>query len=283
MLAFVGGRMVWHEVPDRVRDEVAAWFGAAVLEEESQPGGFSPGVASRLLLADGRRVFVKAVGSARNPDAPHIHRREAEVMAYLPASAPTPRLLQSFDDGDWVVLVIEDVEGTPPRLPWQPDELARVLTALEQMATSLTPAPAVAPVLFDQLKDEFTGWRSLRSLLRGGGVAELDSWALDHLDELVALEECWPEAARGNTLLHADLRDDNLLLTEDGGVVAVDAVLAALTGYFLFHATWPAPQNMPTLRAFQRAQGEAALAWLRARTARNAQNGGRLNDDLRRH
>ncbi len=38
-----------------------------MVEACSQVGGFSPGVAARLLLAGGRRFFVKAVGVSRNP------------------------------------------------------------------------------------------------------------------------------------------------------------------------------------------------------------------------
>ncbi|MBX6385536.1 MAG: aminoglycoside phosphotransferase family protein [Microbispora sp.] len=47
---------------------------------------------------------------------------------------------------------------------------------------------------------------------------------------------------------------------------AVTAVLAAVTGFFLQRGGLPAPPGLPTLRAFQRAQGRAALAWLRQRT-----------------
>jgi hypothetical protein len=45
----------------------------------------------------------------------------------------------------------------------------------------------------------------------------------------------------------------------------VDAVLVGLLGYFLHAARLPAPPGLPTLRAFQRAQGVAVLAWLRER------------------
>ncbi|MDQ6753098.1 MAG: hypothetical protein M3017_06780 [Actinomycetota bacterium] len=45
----------------------------------------------------------------------------------------------------------------------------------------------------------------------------------------------------------------------------VDAVLAALAGYFLDSARQPAPQGIPTLRDFQQAEGAACLGWLRER------------------
>ncbi|MEV1203446.1 hypothetical protein, partial [Microbispora rosea] len=48
--------------------------------------------------------------------------------------------------------------------------------------------------------------------------------------------------------------------------VGQGAVLAAVTGFFLQRGSLPAPPGLPTLRAFQLAQGRAALAWLRRRT-----------------
>jgi hypothetical protein len=47
---------------------------------------------------------------------------------------------------------------------------------------------------------------------------------------------------------------------------AINAVIAALTGYFLAYSRRPPPQGIPTVRAFQAAQGEIALTWLRERT-----------------
>jgi hypothetical protein len=47
---------------------------------------------------------------------------------------------------------------------------------------------------------------------------------------------------------------------------AITAVAAALTGMFVWLAQLPESPGLPTLRAFQRGQGEAALAWLRRRT-----------------
>ena len=47
----------------------------------------------------------------------------------------------------------------------------------------------------------------------------------------------------------------------------VDAVLAGLAGYFVDVARRPDPPGLPTVRAFQRAQGVVVLGWLRRRWA----------------
>ena len=46
---------------------------------------------------------------------------------------------------------------------------------------------------------------------------------------------------------------------------AIDAVVCSLAGYFVVRALEPAPQGIPTVRAFQSAQGREAIAWLRER------------------
>ena len=59
--------MPWQAIPGHLRDRVADLLGAGVLGAQTQPGGFSPGVAARLTLADGRRAFVKAVDECLTP------------------------------------------------------------------------------------------------------------------------------------------------------------------------------------------------------------------------
>jgi hypothetical protein len=49
----------------------------------------------------------------------------------------------------------------------------------------------------------------------------LDEWAGRHLTQLAELESDWPDAIVGDTLLHCDVRADNMLVT-DRGVVFVD-------------------------------------------------------------
>ena len=101
-----GVRLEWLAVPERVRAALERWAGSAVKSAISQRSGFSPGVAARLRLADGRRLFVKAIGPEPNPDSPRMHRREARIVAALPENVPVPRL-RWFLDEDWVVLAFE--------------------------------------------------------------------------------------------------------------------------------------------------------------------------------
>jgi len=296
-------------MPDAVRAEVQARLGSNVVAAHSQTGGFSPGVAARLQLADGSRAFVKAVSSVPNADSPAMHRREAVVAAALPASAPAPRFRFAYDDREWIVLAFDDVDGRSPELPWRADELERVLAAVHTLALELTPSPIVLDSAVVTLAALFGGWQKIAD------DASLES-ALPvatrrRLGDLVALEAEWPAAVQGESLVHLDLRADNILVSGERVYIVdwpaasigapwidlvamlpsvamqggpdpealwrshplregvdderVDAFLAAIAGYFAHAAPLPDPPGLPTLRAFQAAQGERANAWLARR------------------
>jgi aminoglycoside phosphotransferase (APT) family kinase protein len=250
-----GRRMQWDEMPAPVRSAIEDRLGSRVVSARSQAGGFSPGVAARLRLADGARVFVKAVCGSSNPDSPAIHRREARVAAALPAGVPAPALRWSWDDGEWVVLAFDDVDGRAPELPWRAGELKRVLDALYGLATLLTPSPIALEPAGESLARLFGRWHRIADPSDGSrpdgnepdgsrpdgnepdgnepdGNEKADEGRLpigirNRLDELVELESRWPDAVRGDTLVHLDVRADNLLLTPDR-VLVVDWPWAAV-------------------------------------------------------
>jgi aminoglycoside phosphotransferase (APT) family kinase protein len=300
-----------------VRAALEGQLGSAVVDAISQPTGFSPGVAARLRLADGRRFFVKVIGPDANPDTPSMHRREAQVVAALPASAPVPRLMGTYDEGEggWVALVFEEAQGQMPAQPWRDDELARVLAAMADLAKALTPSPLPVGKDIGSASDEFAermcGWRQLRDE-QPSHLDQLDAWSLRDLDALAAYEERAARAVAGETLLHFDLRADNMLLSPErvwfvdwplacvgaawvdvvffapsvhmqGGPppeqvirrhpavhsaepAEVTAAVIAVAGFFTHRSLQPPPPGLPTVRAFQAAQGVVARQWVAERT-----------------
>ncbi len=223
-----GKRLPWTALPGDLRHEVERSLGGRVVAATTQPGGFSPGVAARLLLSTGRRAFVKAVNDI-NPESPRIHRAEAKVAALLPPSTPAPRLLGCIESADWVVLLLEDIEGSVPAQPWRPAELSRVLDAMAGLAEALTPSPINAMPAAQRFRHLGRGWRLLAEAADSGRdtLEGLHPWARARLAELVAVEEAWPRAGAGATLAHGDIRADNILLTPDR-VVFVDWPWACL-------------------------------------------------------
>lgn len=298
MIPAVGVRITWHDLPGHVRAAVEDMLGSAVVQVRSQSGGFSPGTADRVVTGTGERAFVKAVSPAQNPRSTEMARREALVTAALPRHAPTPQLRGCLDDGEWVVLVLEDVAGRHPRTPWVADEIDAAVRGLRDLAHALTPVPlAGAPSAAEHLAHDFGGWRRIAA----DPPAGLDPWAAAHLDDLVTAAARGLASLTGDTLAHCDVRADNMLIRADGSVVFVDwpwgcagpawldttllalnvivhggdgdailppagaDVVTGFTGYFLDRARRPPPPGLPTVRAFQRAQGEALLPWMRRR------------------
>jgi aminoglycoside phosphotransferase (APT) family kinase protein len=220
-----GVHLPWDRVPVAVQAWAARLGGGTPASVRDLTGGFSPG-ATALLSWPERTVFVKAVGAGLNPESPHMHRREALVSAALPASGPFPRLLETYDDGDWVALAFEAVDGRPPRHPWEPAELDLVADALAAMHEALTPSPVRGfEPLAVFLRRLFGGWAALAA---AGPPSALDPWAAARLAELARLESGWLEACAGETLVHGDVRGDNVLVTGDGTVVFVDWPHAAV-------------------------------------------------------
>jgi Phosphotransferase enzyme family len=219
-----GVRIQWDDVPDHVRSALEAILGSPVRSAASQPGGFSPGTADRVQLADGRRAFIKAVGPELNPHSPGIHRREIHVMRALPPELPAPRLIGAYDDGDWVALALTDIDGRHPREPWDTDELDAVLSAMTDLSTGLTPSPLDdVGTVWSTLSHDLSAWPRVAEQV----PADLDPWAVRNLDRLLTSAGDTEEVSAGPSLVHLDIRADNLLIAEQG-VVFVDWPWACL-------------------------------------------------------
>jgi len=305
MITTYGRRIGWTALPEQIRKRIETVIGGTVVRTVSQRGGFSPGTADRVVTDRGRRAFVKAVSATLNTRSVELARAEAKVTARMPPSAPVPRLIEALDDGEWVVLIHEDVEGRHPRTPWVEDEIRAAAQALQELAAAVTPAPLTSvPQAAAHLASPFGGWARLAA----DPPADLDRWVGAHLDVLCAAADRGLAAvATGSTLAHCDVRADNLLVRRDGSVVVVDwpygcvgpgwldtvlltmnvlahggagdrllagidagaatDVIAGFTGDFLERSRHPSP-GIPHVRAFQRAHADAVLPWLRERLPR---------------
>ena len=209
-----GARVPWRRVPAAVRASIEDRLGTPVVGAHSQEAGFSPALAARLVLADERRVFVKGIGPDSLSGAPggqDSYRREARISAALPTSVPAPALIETWEAGGWVILCFQDIEGTNPALPWEDDELLRVLEALTVTSAALTPSPIEAPAA--TTPGGSNHWRQLASQPQSIALLPgLDDWVQDNIDLLSELEASSETAAAGDTLAHCDLRADNIVL-----------------------------------------------------------------------
>jgi hypothetical protein len=300
-------RLRWAELPEHVQARIGRLAGGPVVAAASCEGGFSPGLAARVRLADGRRAFVKAMDCSAWPSQAGLYRDEARVAALLPTGLPTPEFLGCDDDGDWVILAFECVDGAEPARPWREADLARVVGAAAELATA--PAPDLATE-----HPRLGGWAELAADgARRARLAAHAPWATKHLGILTELEVHGLAAARGAALVHFDMYAHNILLTADrvlfvdwphaclgapfidtvlllasvvtDGVdpepflaaspltagldpLAIDGLIAAQAGFCLGGALYPPAPGLEPIYAAKLDLGLAALTWLSRRSTR---------------
>lgn len=201
-------RLEWAHLPPYVRTLVEGRLGSPVATAASQGGGFTPGFASVLTCEDGSHHFVKAASVKAQRMFAESYREEARKLRLLPRQTPAPRLLWTEDDGEWVLLETEYVDGRAPSRPWTEADLAAASAMAMTMAEVLTPAPAGG---IERASDAFAAWPALWERINHPRAAELG-----------ALARRFPEVLDGETLAHTDIRDDNILIRPDGSALLCD-------------------------------------------------------------
>lgn len=211
-------------MPLDVQAAFADLVGSPVERAESQEEGFSPGLAARCELADGRRVFLKVTSSSINVHSRRMMVHEGVVNAALAESAPVPAFLGSVEVGEWFGLAFADVEGRLPTVPWNERDLDAVLAVVDGLAL---PAAADIPHLADMLESEFLGWATLSA--RGADLSSAEPW-LDQATIAELADACanWSDHCHPEALVHADIRADNLLIGPEDRVLVVDWANAGL-------------------------------------------------------
>ena len=172
------------------------------------------------------------MGTDLNPDTPDLFRRESAVLELLGSHQLWADLVASHDDGEWVALLLEDVEGTHPDFHDDAD-LSAVLAAVDRLA----------PVLGQRVPDQSI-WTSPVGLVDVGRRFRIWAETLAGLDwapasapvpEMVRADAGrWAEVLSAmaddphHQLVHWDIRNDNLLRRPGGEIVILDWGLAAI-------------------------------------------------------
>lgn len=193
--------------------------GSTVVDAQTQDGGFSPGAAARLRLANGGAAFVKALSQELHAPSMNLYRMEAAAVPHLPAGLPAPRLVGIYDDGEWLALAFEDVEGREPSVPWGSNDLAGVAEALTELGTALRPSPWPDAPSFAEINGDLLAVPMEEA---AAPEPDLDPWLRRYVGRVAAQDIDLAELVRGDALLHGDIRSDNILLTPDGRAVLVD-------------------------------------------------------------
>jgi aminoglycoside phosphotransferase (APT) family kinase protein len=258
-------------MPQPIRLWVADILRSRISEVHEQVGGMSPGCATRLVTDDGQRVFVKVVGTPLNPLTPDLFRREITALDLIGSHELWADMTSSWDDGDWVAILLEDVEGRHPDLA-DDATMSLLLGETERLGTVLAarvpdpPAPSVGGL--GDLRDGFRGWAD--AVGRAVEIPEelLPEWVRR---DAAAWEPRVRALADGDVqLVHWDIRNDNLLQRPTGELVFLDWGAASLGPAWVdpllarlerVESPW-FDESLASSPALAAAGGETVDAWL---------------------
>lgn len=214
-------------LPEPVRAAVGELAGSPVATAAAPVGsGFTGGFAGRVVLADGRAVFVKAAGPSLGWAVDGL-AQEALVLPLVQRLRCAPRLRAAGStvagDGRWWILVLDPVDGRHPGAPWRAaDAQAAHDACLEIAAVAADALPGIeVPTLAEDVLDRW-GVHGVYADLAAGrrswptGVDAPGAAALEDAADLLARAGA---ALAGDRLCHGDLRPDNLLIA--GGAATV--------------------------------------------------------------
>lgn len=214
-------RIDWTDLPADIQNRVERIAGSEVRRAQTQSGGFSAGLASRLSLADGQRLFIKAV-STSSAGTYELYAREAEVLRAIPRGIPAAHMIEAFTSGEWIVLIIEDVDGRHPERSATSPDTVQVLDSIAELTA--TPTTIALPSLADELVSDASSWRRLEA---SGLLPTTTPWCASNVDLLRAAAERVAAVVSGDRLIHGDLRADNILIDASGQARLIDWPWAA--------------------------------------------------------
>jgi len=255
--------------------------------------GHTPAKRWVVTLEDGRTVLAKV---ATDELTASWLRDEHLAYSLLRGSAFMPTYLGWYDDGSRPVLVLEDLSDAAWPPPWDGARIRAVLSCLDTVAA--TRSPPGLPRADDDHLELRDGWdevgRDPAPFLRLGLCGP--GWLEAHLATLLEAARVAPLS--GDSLLHFDVRSDNVCFRPDGGAVLVDwnwtsvgnpeidaafwlpsleseggpppdsvlpevspELVACWAGYLGSHAARESIPTAPHVRGVQLRQARSALPW----------------------
>lgn len=213
-----------------------------------------------------------------------------EVVVYERVQGPFMPCLLGFAGGPEPLLLLEDLTHDarfPP--PWAPGDVEAVLATLSEVAACRAELPRLDEAALAGWHDVARDPDPFLSL----GLVTRD-WLAGALPALLEATDAAPLG--GDSVVHCDVRSDNLCLHEGRAVLfdwnharrgnaafdvafwlpslaleggpdprgvapEADGLAVVVAGFFAAHAGLPPPEGAPRVRGFQLAQLEVALPW----------------------
>ena len=199
------------DVPPALRAEIISALGKEPVGWRRPHTGLSPARRFVVQFADGSSAFVKA--AVDDPTESWL-RAEHEILSRVGWSF-VPRPLAWIDRGERPVLVTEDLSGAhwpADQFPvlWKPGQFGLLFETLRRVAEVVPPVPL--PAAEEGFAPQWPLIAAEADAFLALGLCS-DDWLRDAIDGLREAESSVPLA--GDSLVHSDVRSDNLCFVGD--------------------------------------------------------------------
>lgn len=213
-------KLPWSSVPETTRQQVAVALGAPVARAARIWGGYAPTPTFRLILADGRRAFMKGTFAESNEFSRHALAYEERVYRELNALLGSwmPRLYAGFHQDDWHILILEDLgsKSVPPWTPGKTRAITHALAAFHQSTLAKEfpdwlsrPEEGLAGESWTRVREDSSAFHQL-AVLAGEAAQEALQW-LEMISPLIEQLLAQPTLREEPyAIMHGDIRSDNL-------------------------------------------------------------------------
>lgn len=201
-------RPAWGSLPLPLRTRILEAIGGPFISDAPAHGGFSAGYAGIVTTA-ARSAFVKACAAEWHSDSLRFLREEIFTIALLPSSI-SPTVVAAIDTEAGAALVLESIDGRHPGSPWTPEDLHAVAASMAHLAQTRAPSNMLRAE--DRMVPGFTRWSDIAE--SAALLDDLPPAVRARLPELRRLELDFRAAVSGDTIVHQDLRADNILIRD---------------------------------------------------------------------
>ncbi len=215
----------WRSVPAELRELVGKKIGSPVVRGVRVWGSYGPGPSHRLLHSDGRRSFIKALWPESNSFQIESFGKELRNYAELGEIMKpwAPELLGVVKHGDWHAMLLEDL-GPKTAPPWRTRDARTVAHGLAEFHSAGEGArtPDYLRSVFElEVFDVANLWKepvSSSDLRKLAGLAanpdDAFAWLERNVQRLIEASAELPTQAASQTVLHMDVRSDNLRVVD---------------------------------------------------------------------
>lgn len=214
----------WSSVSPDARRAISAVLGVEITGGEVVFGGFSSSATFTLTLADGSRAFVKGGHGEQSTFINDAVRREALVYRELPQIAAfSPKIFGTAETADWFFLVMEDLSDAAKAPPWTPATWSAAIARLAEFHNMRIAPPSwtddVAKVMAEDAWKKVATDASCKADLCALFANSVDAarWFDEALPKLIVADAEFPPRHAGSSILHLDMRSDNILFKKFGG------------------------------------------------------------------